>query len=240
MKKGWSKKDMSFPSQTAKSWLELVFQPKPLTDRSTCLYITRRNLSADLTAFLVWNNIYPKLVRLLKINRAFHEEEDKQMRLHARRKALAGLIFDIEAALPPIVRVTLHAQTSDLSTTTESIDSGKWSEDRTLSLGMPFPLPSDVGSWRVVEDLLEPDVSADEMQPEMAARREEIEREIVYWQDGYYRRASDLLHNGRPELTKEHLNKTGSSASSLKPIKRAGKRRSARRKPDFLPGDEDS
>lgn len=76
MEKGWSMKNMSFPQQTPKYWLELVFQPKPLTERSTYSCITSRNWLADPSVVLVWNNIYPKLVRLLGANRVFHEEED--------------------------------------------------------------------------------------------------------------------------------------------------------------------
>ncbi|KAF8597362.1 hypothetical protein BDV93DRAFT_479506 [Ceratobasidium sp. AG-I] len=219
LEKGWSNRDMQFPPHTtgAGSWLDLVFQPKPLTDR-------------------IWANIYPKLVRLLKANRSYHEEEDKTTRLNTRLGAWAQMAMDIEAVHPPMVRVTLHAQTSDESIALGSSVTGAWTEDRTFALGMPFPNMTEVSSWRLTTELVDPDVSVDEMRPEMEARRGALASETAEWRSGFLARAMGIWRKGQPNPVDSSKDEAGSSTSKTKPVKRVETRRSVRHKPAILSG----
>ncbi|KAF8597366.1 hypothetical protein BDV93DRAFT_372572 [Ceratobasidium sp. AG-I] len=221
LEEGWTNEDTHFRDETISAWNELVFQPKPLTDR-------------------IWKNLYPKLVPLLKANKTFHEEEDRKSRRLEREDLLDDMMFDLKQALPPLVEVTVNAQPLDESVASTSAVAENWIEDGIVELDRPFPSTAEVLSWLLVQDLLEPDVSAEEMEPEMEARREAIERKITEWQETAHQSIVDIVQKGRDGAMDWANQEPESLTADNKPVTRAATRRSARLNAGPPPDDANS
>lgn len=219
LEEGWSKKDMQFPIMTVGAWDELVFQPKPLTDR-------------------IWSNLRPKLVPLLEANKAYHEEQEMKSRLQAREWRLYDMMSLIQQTQPPMVEVTVHAQELDESNTFESADPTMWTDDRSVRLWMPFPSKTEFLSWNVARELVGPDVPVKEMHPEMYARREALEREVVEWQEIVQRDMIDIYQNGRDVEEDQATDEPESSTTNHKSDTQVATRRSTRLKSNANPESE--
>ncbi|KAG9126744.1 hypothetical protein FRC07_002122 [Ceratobasidium sp. 392] len=153
---GWTSKDMDFNypgCANKRAWLDVVSQPKPLTDRG-------------------WLSLKAKLIPLLENNRKQRSEQGRDIRKKERHIRLLELFraikekdcFTVELPVP-----TLGAPNPGLTFPI------------TASYAPPFPDFSHTLNCPVVLDLYETDRSVTEMEAKFEENRKEIERHITEW-----------------------------------------------------------
>ncbi|CAE6504317.1 unnamed protein product [Rhizoctonia solani] len=166
---GWTREDMNFSYRGClhqAEWLQLVSQPKPLTERE-------------------WTDLEPQLIPLLKANRERRLYVQYQKRQDDRRGRLAELLRAIKQQDGFTVQMpTQHPAT---------LVSGSL---LTASYEPPFPELSYMLDCPVVLDLYETDRTATELEAKFEQHRIEIERYITEWKARIQTHCSKLARQG--------------------------------------------
>ncbi|KAG9122740.1 hypothetical protein FRC07_000748 [Ceratobasidium sp. 392] len=187
---GWTFEDMDFdyPGCTNKrAWLELVSEPKPLTDRG-------------------WPSLKSKLVTLLEDNRKQRLEVGRQTRKKERQARLSELFRAIKEK---------DCFTLEIPNPTPGNPNPDSASPISVSCTPPFPDLSHTLNFPIVLDLYETDRSVVEMEVKFEDHREEIEKHITEWTNHVQAHFTKLALEG-PKIAKKMLLST-SIARDKKP-----------------------
>ncbi|KAG9118263.1 hypothetical protein FRC07_007307 [Ceratobasidium sp. 392] len=214
LEKGWKKRDMDPSPENASEWHKLVWQPKPLTDR-------------------IWNNMYPKLVPMLKSNRKHNEVIDKKNRRYARISRLREIVDKIRLALPPLVHVTQkqpaeNDSTNEAGTSTAPAFPAPSSNRHDVKAEIPFPSIAELLTWPIIEDVIETDTQPEEVEASFNEIRDEFDQAVIEWREKVEQDLVDIWNAGRTE-DHEDETKPGPSTSKGKGKGKAAERNGARR-----------
>ncbi|CAE6422560.1 unnamed protein product [Rhizoctonia solani] len=182
LKEGWSLQDMASSPNNSAEWHKRTWQPKPITDR-------------------VWANLYPKLVPLLKSNRAYHDRVEKESRRRARIKKLRGLADSIRQALPPLVHLTLKPP-EDNETTGSSAPPARASsvpEYPDKNVDQPFPAMTELLTWPMIKNIVDDDTSPEDAETRFGEVRAEFDQAVVEWREKIEQDLVEIWHAGRDE-----------------------------------------
>ncbi|CAE7103321.1 unnamed protein product [Rhizoctonia solani] len=174
---GWTWQDMDFSEYgcNEREWLQLVSQPRPLTER-------------------VWSNIKSKLVSLLEANRERRLQRERIQRDNARRVQLGELLSAIRKR--GIFTAQIPAQHPAASLL--------GSMPVNVTYEPPFPELSYALDCPIVLDLYNSDMTVPEMEAKFEQHRGEIETFIAEWQARIQTHCSKLARQG-PKTTKKIL-----------------------------------
>ncbi|CAE6343318.1 unnamed protein product, partial [Rhizoctonia solani] len=165
---GWSDEDMTFDWRYANrsEWENLVWQPKPLTDRT-------------------WANIRPKLIPLLEANREKRLALERDARKHLRRSRLLELVLGIKSKnyLALEFKVQYPVPSASLPPISTSYEP-------------PFPDLVSTLDWPILNELYETDATVAEMEDKFEKHREEIEALIADWASTAQAHCIGLLRTG--------------------------------------------
>ncbi|KAG9079173.1 hypothetical protein FRC06_007902 [Ceratobasidium sp. 370] len=155
---GWTDEDTSFSESDGKQWRAMVDVPKPLTDR-------------------IWDNILPKLIPLLEENRERHVSHAMVVRRLERRKHIDKFLKQMkreEHPLEPILNALgVHAP--------PALDSDDIFYAQSFEFENPFPNTSSALTWECLADLSEQDITLEEVQAELEARKAQIGQKVLEW-----------------------------------------------------------
>ncbi|KAG9124647.1 hypothetical protein FRC07_010799 [Ceratobasidium sp. 392] len=176
---GWIFEDMDFdyPGCTNKrAWLELVSEPKPLTDRG-------------------WPSLKSKLVTLLEGNRKQRLEVGLQARKKERQVRLSELFRIIKEKDCFTLEIPNPVPGNPNPDSASSIS---------VPYAPPFPDFSHMLNYPVVLDLYETDCSVTEMDTKFEGYQKEIERYITEWTNRVQAHFTKLALEG-PKIAKKTL-----------------------------------
>ncbi|KAG8738314.1 hypothetical protein FRC10_006985 [Ceratobasidium sp. 414] len=168
---GWADEDMQLRFVNRKIWWTLVEVPKPLTDRT-------------------WSNILilPKLTPLLEQNRVKLSAYDKSAGRVARRECVhefLGRMRRIEHPLEPIFNL-LWDQLPAISGL-DSVVYGGPVEIRDYQLEHLVPNTYFALTWDCLADLGEREITVEEVEAELAVRKDLIQAKLWEWRGGVER-----------------------------------------------------
>ncbi|EUC60909.1 hypothetical protein RSOL_375540 [Rhizoctonia solani AG-3 Rhs1AP] len=154
---GWESEDMDFTktwSTRQQEWRTLVLQPKPINN-------------------LVWAQLRPKLIPLLKINRNARWRAGSGERRRARADRLLELMDNLRlttlSTLELKVKLRLPLSKDTYSTTA-------------VTYQEPFPDFNQVSKWPILSKMRETDVSIADMENCFQKQQEDIKEQIAEWQ----------------------------------------------------------
>jgi hypothetical protein len=170
--------------------------------------------------FAAWENLRPKLIPLLEVNRAARLEREKSVRKQSRKERLDRFLTEIKAARAPIIDVTIR---------TPAVPPAPSSGDEHSPIAVKhvgvFPDIADALEWPVVKNLHETDVPVAEMETQLEEHRAEIGTELNDWISRVESRVAKLLRIAREadDLTPEAPDLTlpveeGSTANLLQDV----------------------
>ncbi|KAF8607574.1 hypothetical protein BDV93DRAFT_272896 [Ceratobasidium sp. AG-I] len=170
LKLGWKDEDMNmmYPS-SEKSWNDLMALPKPLTDRS-------------------WERLYPKFLRLLKLNRKHRHNQRRYERRRARYDLVKQLLSDIKASAQPCIELEEH-------------DSSATAAKGTMRL--PYPVLIEVLDRYVFKDLSHTDRSLEATRAKFDASRGLIDNALSKWRAALEYELVKMLRDGREAQRRE-------------------------------------
>ncbi|CAE6397249.1 unnamed protein product [Rhizoctonia solani] len=167
---GWTEEDMEFGwwSSRAREWIELVLQPKPVTNR-------------------IWANLQLKLIPLLETNREERLAMECENRKRDRRSRLSELFLEIKKNNSPDLVLKATNPITRLSSMIPTI---------TFAHREPFPDFPHTLDWPLVQNLYETDSSVTEMETKFEENRNEIENLVTEWKDRIQAHFVNLLRDG--------------------------------------------
>ncbi|KAG8727529.1 hypothetical protein FRC11_012975, partial [Ceratobasidium sp. 423] len=185
LEEGWTRQSMKASPENSTEWNRLVSQPKPITDR-------------------IWNNLYPKLVPLLKLNRAYNERADRENRRRDRIKKLQALVKGVREALPPLVHLTRENPSNNNQTVESSTSSASASNTRNsdVKVEQPFPSTMELIAWPMIKSIVDNDMSPEEAETKFNEIRDEFDRAVVEWRDKIEQELVAIWNANREEEVK--------------------------------------
>ncbi|CAE6540988.1 unnamed protein product [Rhizoctonia solani] len=203
---GWSKKDMNPTPDNKIEWNKLIYQPKPITDRITSLFIRIVYLSAHLSYLVVWANLHPKLVGLLESNCTYHGPAETEKRRRERIDKLHALVSDIKEALPPLVCFELERSLDTInsdgydkpSSSFRDCCSPRW--DQLIDeIKQPFPTMAEFLTWPMIERLVGEETLLEDVETNFEAIRDEFDQAVVEWRENVERDLVEIWNADRNE-----------------------------------------
>ncbi|EUC60931.1 hypothetical protein RSOL_377380 [Rhizoctonia solani AG-3 Rhs1AP] len=188
---GWTSEDMDFSYPgclNQHGWLQLVSQPKPLTERG-------------------WTTLKPRLIDLLEANRT----RRLQLAVSQRRMVRQGRFSELLRAMRQQDGFTIEIPAQHPVALV-------WDPAPiTVSYEAPFPQIGYVLNSSVVLDLYETDRTAAEMEAKFEQHRAEIERYITDWKSRIQAHCSKLTRQG-PKVPKKILQSSLTTSNKPNPF----------------------
>ncbi|KAG9121935.1 hypothetical protein FRC07_001889, partial [Ceratobasidium sp. 392] len=202
VKNGWTERDMEPSPVNANEWRRLIYQPKPITERS--------NLDQP----------YPKLATILQSNREFYERAERQKRRRDCIRRLDRLVADIRLALPPLVHVSPKDPLEPPTTSTSAIPDRSHPPDPEVKINMPFPAMAELLTWPIIKDIIENDIPLDDFDQRFNDTRNRFDQTdlVNIWRDGQDDEGGSEVTDATPQIVE----------TKGKAIGRTGTRRSVR------------
>jgi hypothetical protein len=164
MEDGWDEIDCDITH--IPSWNKLVFQPKPLTPRSTYFKSHTHAKRQAPNLFLAWENIKPKLEPILRASRELRLIRERNERAGDRRARLCKLVADMGVAEPQFIELgPEHEQPVGPPET----------------LAMPFPDDDGALKLSTVKKIMKEDISGDVAEEKFMAEIESVRSELRTW-----------------------------------------------------------
>ncbi|EUC62643.1 hypothetical protein RSOL_424590 [Rhizoctonia solani AG-3 Rhs1AP] len=199
---GWTEQSTKPSPDNTTEWNKLVSQPKPLTDR-------------------IWNNLYPKLIPLLKSNQTYNDELDKKNRRRDRINKLQALVASIRTALPPLVHLVRKTSPTDPEPSppnTSSTPSTAVNTDFTVE--QPFPSTNELLTWPMIKDIVDDDTSLAQVETRFNEIRDEFDQRVLEWRDKIERDLVAIWNGGREDEIKLESTSNGKGKGKGKAVAR--------------------
>ncbi|CAE6433663.1 unnamed protein product [Rhizoctonia solani] len=189
LEEGWTEQSTRPSPDNSVEWHKLVWQPKPLTDR-------------------IWNNLYPKLIPFLQSNRTYNDELDKKTRRKERVRKVQALVASVRIALPPLAHLVRKTPTTDHeSSASTSVSAPIYPE---VKVDQAFPSTKELLAWPMIKNMIDDDISTEEVETRFSEIRGEFDRAVVEWRDRIEQDLVTVWNAGREdEIAPESTNKNG-------------------------------
>ncbi|CAE6531875.1 unnamed protein product [Rhizoctonia solani] len=161
IKLGWEKGDfVCFDRWRRKQWNSMVYTTKALTDK-------------------VWDDLLPRLLGHLKINRDERLERQRFQRQAARRSVLYNWFSATRDLLPAYARATATETTEHApSAPTQWIS---YDDRRPEILRQAFPAVSQASEWPEYATLIDNDMSHEQFLADFEEKKPEFQQSIAAW-----------------------------------------------------------
>ncbi|KAG8717943.1 hypothetical protein FRC09_013412 [Ceratobasidium sp. 395] len=173
---GWKDEDMWFHGEEEKPWRALVEAPKPLTDR-------------------IWSNILPKLIKLLEENRERRIAQKAAERQRQRRKRIDKFLEMLQRTENPLESIleALHIQAP---TELDYFDEPFNPQNLIVEYRAPLPNTRFAVKWDCLVDLSEREITVEEVDTELEARKAQIIQGLADWRASVERRLVEKSEGG--------------------------------------------
>ncbi|CAE6437308.1 unnamed protein product [Rhizoctonia solani] len=169
IKLGWERGDfMCYDQWRRKQWNSMVYTTKTLTDK-------------------VWENLLPRLLGHLEINRDQRLEREQQRRRSARINAIYTWFSTTRDQLPAYARATSHhaERVASIQSLLEATDNWKFpAQDNTTLLRQPFPRASQACLWPEYTALVENDMPHEQFLKYFQEKKSDLQQSITGWTRG--------------------------------------------------------
>ncbi|KAF8594199.1 hypothetical protein BDV93DRAFT_481991 [Ceratobasidium sp. AG-I] len=167
---GWDEKDLeACCDSNPEEWGQLVIQLEPVTDH-------------------IWADIKTRLDPILQANRLVRLAQEEKQRKYARRRKLAQIMEEIQAAEPLLIntRISLPRLASQSTASVVQVSHQRF-----------FPLTADLLEYPIIQSLDETDIPASAMEARFEAHREAIKAHVLKWKIKIEGHLAGLLREGR-------------------------------------------
>ncbi|KAG8694082.1 hypothetical protein FRC11_002439 [Ceratobasidium sp. 423] len=137
------------------------------------------------------------MILLLK---RLNDRVDKQNRRRARINKLQGLVDNIRQALPPLVHLTLKPSSDNNETIESSASSARSSskpEYPDKKIDQPFPAMAELLTWSMVKNIVDDDISPEDVETRFEEIRDEFDQAVVEWGEKIEQDLIEIWHAGR-------------------------------------------
>ncbi|KAG9128586.1 hypothetical protein FRC07_000019 [Ceratobasidium sp. 392] len=178
---GWSDEDFKFAFGDKKQWHALVEVSKPLTER-------------------IWGNLLPKLIPLLEDNRERKTAFDKRERRSIRRRRVHSYLQELQHTGHPLEHI-VAAFRDELATSSELDEFtlriyGGLRELYDYRLKDFLPNTRLALDWDCLADLSDREITIEEVEAELKARKAQIEQKLLEWRAGVEQKLVERFQDG--------------------------------------------
>ncbi|KAG8714181.1 hypothetical protein FRC09_017901 [Ceratobasidium sp. 395] len=187
---GW--KEEEFQLRYSPEWRQLVWQPRPVTDRS-------------------WPELREELLPFVK--KTYYMSTAQKKRREARIGKLQSFTRSIWNPLPPLVHVTLkipHNENEPVSNYT-----APRSDFQDVTAWIPFPSTNEFLMWPMIRNIIGEDISPEDVEARLKDIKDEVVQAITEWRDKLEQDVIGIWNSGlhgSNEVSGAALHTTGSTA----------------------------